>query len=41
MHKVGRVAEHVATLTQCIEHQRDVQLFKISNAAVHQLRAAA
>ena len=41
MHKVRGVAQHVASFAQRVEHQCDVQLLKIPNTAMHQLRASA
>ena len=41
MHEMRRVAQHVTSFAQRIEHQSHVQLLKISNPAVYQLRASA
>ena len=41
MHKMRRIAQHMASFAQRIEHEGNVQLLKISNPAMHQLRASA
>src|SRR6185436_12201655 len=40
-HQVRRIPPQDAALLQGFHHQRDVSLFEIANAAVHQLGAAA
>ncbi len=41
MDQVRRVLEQQAALVQGLEHQRDIALLKIADAAVYQFRAAA